>query len=48
MKKSYVCPQTDIQNVETGILCSSCGYVVPGGPGEDGNGGSIGGGSGIF
>lgn len=23
-KKLYVCPQTGIQKVETGILCSSC------------------------
>lgn len=25
MKKTYLCPQADIQKVETGILCSSVG-----------------------
>lgn len=34
-KKLYVCPQTDIQKVETGILCSSCPdpTIPPVGPG---------------
>lgn len=35
-KKLYVCPQTDIQKVETGILCSSCPpdpTIPPQGPG---------------
>lgn len=45
-KKVYVCPQTDIQKVETGILCVSC-VVIPGGGSEGPTGGSIGGG-GIF
>lgn len=32
-KKLYVCPQTDIQKVETGILCASGGPRPT--PGQD-------------
>lgn len=28
MKKTYLCPQADIQKVETGILCGS-GFADP-------------------
>lgn len=37
MKKTYLCPQADIQKVETSILCSSGGFkdptIPPVGPG---------------
>lgn len=39
MKKVYVSPQTDVQAIETGILCASGGYINPSEGGEGAPGG---------
>lgn len=40
MKKTYLCPQADIQKVETGILCASGPILDPGSAGGS-TGGNI-------
>lgn len=43
MKKVYISPQTDIQAIETGILCASGGYIDPSGAGGSTGGNTDGG-----